>query len=114
MKRRVFLTAKAMTEPWGLTPGASGSIEASLTQTFFIPRTCPKLSAAQRGCSPMGTVEHRCTVITVALVVAKDCCRRAMSAFDHKLVAGELTSGQNQNKGLFLNELIARLVERLG
>ncbi len=37
---------------------------------------------------------------------------RAMSAFDHKLVAGELTSGQNQNKGLFLNELIARLVER--
>jgi hypothetical protein len=37
---------------------------------------------------------------------------RAMSAFDHKLVRGELTSGQNQNKGLFLNELIARLVER--
>ena len=37
---------------------------------------------------------------------------RAMSAFDHKLVAGELTSGQNQNKGLFLNELIARLIER--
>jgi hypothetical protein len=36
----------------------------------------------------------------------------AMSAFDHRLVAGELTSGQNQNKGLFFNELIARLIER--
>ncbi len=36
----------------------------------------------------------------------------AMSAFDHRLAAGDLTSGQNQNKGLFFNELIARLVER--
>jgi hypothetical protein len=36
----------------------------------------------------------------------------AMSAFDHLLAAGELTSGQNQNKGLFFNELIARLIER--
>jgi hypothetical protein len=36
----------------------------------------------------------------------------AMSAFDHCLVAGELSSGQNQNKGLFFNELIARLIER--
>lgn len=36
----------------------------------------------------------------------------AMSAFDHRLAAGELTSGQNQNKGLFFNELIARLIER--
>lgn len=36
----------------------------------------------------------------------------AMSAFDQRLVAGQLTSGQNQNKGLFFNELIARLVER--
>jgi hypothetical protein len=36
----------------------------------------------------------------------------AMSAFDHRLAAGELTSGQNQNKGLFFNQLIARLVER--
>lgn len=36
----------------------------------------------------------------------------AMSEFDQRLVAGELTSGQNQNKGLFFNELIARLIER--
>lgn len=36
----------------------------------------------------------------------------AMSAFDHRLAAGELTSGQNQNKGLFFNELVARLIER--
>ena len=36
----------------------------------------------------------------------------AMSAFDQRLAAGDLTSGQNQNKGLFFNELIARLVER--
>lgn len=37
---------------------------------------------------------------------------RAMSEFDRVMNAGELTSGQNQNKGLFFNELIARLVER--
>jgi hypothetical protein len=37
---------------------------------------------------------------------------RAMSAFDHRLAAGELTPGENQNKGLFFNELVARLVER--
>jgi hypothetical protein len=36
----------------------------------------------------------------------------AMSAFDRRVAAGDLTSGENQNKGLFLNELIARLVER--
>jgi hypothetical protein len=36
----------------------------------------------------------------------------AMSAFDHRLAAGDLTSGQNQNKGLFFNQLIARLIER--
>jgi len=36
----------------------------------------------------------------------------AMSSFDRLLAAGQLTSGQNQNKGLFFNELIARLVER--
>ena len=36
----------------------------------------------------------------------------AMSAFDRHVAAGELTSGENQNKGLFFNELIARLVER--
>jgi hypothetical protein len=36
----------------------------------------------------------------------------AMSAFDHRLAAGKLTSGQNQNKGLFFNQLIARLIER--
>lgn len=36
----------------------------------------------------------------------------AMSAFDTALSKGELTGGQNQNKGLFFNELIARLVER--
>jgi hypothetical protein len=36
---------------------------------------------------------------------------RAMSAFDHRVAAGEFKSGENQNKGLFFNELIARLVE---
>jgi hypothetical protein len=36
----------------------------------------------------------------------------AMSAFDHRVAAGDFTSGENQNKGLFFNELIARLVER--
>lgn len=36
----------------------------------------------------------------------------AMSAFDQELVLGRLTSGQNQNKGLFFNELVARLIER--
>lgn len=36
----------------------------------------------------------------------------AMSSFDAALAAGKLTAGQNQNKGLFFNELIARLVER--
>src|SRR6266581_934562 len=35
-----------------------------------------------------------------------------MSAFDRRMAAGEFTSGQNQNKGLFFNELIARLLER--
>lgn len=37
---------------------------------------------------------------------------RAMSAFDRKVAAGDFTSGENQNKGLFFNELVARLVER--
>jgi hypothetical protein len=37
---------------------------------------------------------------------------RAMSAFDALMAAGQLTGGENQNKGLFFNELIARLVER--
>jgi hypothetical protein len=36
----------------------------------------------------------------------------AMSAFDHRVAAGDFTSGQNQNKGLFFNELVARLIER--
>lgn len=36
----------------------------------------------------------------------------AMSAFDSRVAAGEFGSGQNQNKGLFFNELVARLVER--
>jgi len=36
----------------------------------------------------------------------------AMSAFDRRVAAGDFTSGENQNKGLFFNELIARLVER--
>src|SRR5947209_362788 len=35
-----------------------------------------------------------------------------MSAFDRHIVAGDFTSGQNQNKGLFFNELVARLIER--
>jgi hypothetical protein len=37
---------------------------------------------------------------------------RAMSAFDQQMATGVLTAGENQNKGLFFNELIARLVER--
>src|SRR6266566_1814235 len=37
---------------------------------------------------------------------------KAMSAFDHRVAAGDFTSGENQNKGLFFNELVARLVER--
>ena len=37
---------------------------------------------------------------------------RAMSSFDRQVQAGVITPGQNQNKGLFFNELIARLVER--
>jgi len=36
----------------------------------------------------------------------------AMSAFDRLVQAGKVSSGENQNKGLFFNELIARLVER--
>jgi len=36
----------------------------------------------------------------------------AMSEFDHHIARGDFTSGQNQNKGLFFNELVARLVER--
>lgn len=36
----------------------------------------------------------------------------AMSEFDRLRVAGQLTSGQNQHKGLFFNELIVRLLER--
>ena len=36
----------------------------------------------------------------------------AMSAFDQVRAAGGLTSGQNQNKGLFFNELTGRLLER--
>lgn len=36
----------------------------------------------------------------------------AMSAFDRLIAAGQLTAGENQNKGLFFNELMARLVER--
>lgn len=36
----------------------------------------------------------------------------AMSAFDALQAQGLLSSGQNQNKGLFFNELIGRLLER--
>lgn len=36
----------------------------------------------------------------------------AMSAFDTLQAAGDLNSGQNQNKGLFFNELIGRLLEQ--
>lgn len=36
----------------------------------------------------------------------------AMSAFDKEQAAGHLTSGQNQAKGLFFNEVIALLIER--
>lgn len=35
-----------------------------------------------------------------------------MSAFDIVHAVGGLTSGQNQNKGLFFNELIGRLLEQ--
>ncbi|HUZ88302.1 MAG TPA: hypothetical protein VMU49_00550 [Candidatus Acidoferrales bacterium] len=37
---------------------------------------------------------------------------KAMSAFDRLVQAGNVSSGENQNKGLFFNELVARLVER--
>lgn len=37
---------------------------------------------------------------------------QAMSAFDTLQDAGELSSGQNQNKELFFNELMGRLLER--
>ena len=57
-----------MTDACGFTPGASGSSDASFTYTFRAPWTWPKLSAAQRRVfSPIGTVEQRCTVITLAL-----------------------------------------------
>jgi len=36
----------------------------------------------------------------------------AMGAFDRQVAVGKFTSGENQNKGLFFNELVARLVER--
>ena len=36
----------------------------------------------------------------------------AMGAFDELQAAGELTSGNYQNKGLFFNDVIARLIER--
>lgn len=36
----------------------------------------------------------------------------AMSAFDREQAAGSLTSGHNQHKGFFFNEVIARLIER--
>jgi hypothetical protein len=36
----------------------------------------------------------------------------AMSEFDQLRAAGVITSGQNQTKGLFFNELIVRLLER--
>jgi hypothetical protein len=36
----------------------------------------------------------------------------AMGAFDTLQAAGQLSSGQNQNKGLFFNELMGRLLER--
>ncbi len=35
----------------------------------------------------------------------------AMSVFDTRQATGQLSSGQNQNKGLFFNELIGRLLE---
>ncbi len=36
----------------------------------------------------------------------------AMSDFDRGRVAGKITAGQNQSKGLFFNELMVRLLER--
>jgi hypothetical protein len=52
-----------------LTPGASGSNEASLTYRFVEPWTRPKLSVAHRRVSsPIGAVEQRWTVITLALL----------------------------------------------
>lgn len=36
----------------------------------------------------------------------------AMSEFDRLRANGQITSGQNQNKGFFFNELIVRLLER--
>ena len=59
-----------------------------MTRTFVVPRTRPWLSAAERRSrSPNGTVEHRCTVITlarpaenVARIVARSAARRTTGA----------------------------------
>ena len=57
-----------MTVPCGLTPGAVGSNEASLTQTLVVPCTRPnELAPHFSKSSPIGTVEQRWTVMTLAL-----------------------------------------------
>ena len=56
--------ALVMIVPWGLTPGASGTSEASPTRRFSNPHTRPKLSAPVRErSSPMRTLDVRWTVM---------------------------------------------------
>ena len=77
----------------GVAPGALGSSEASLTKIRSLPNTWPNESAPQRPrCSPSGTVEQRCTVITLALVAAKRSVRVARSARPR-------TTGAPRNEG---------------
>ena len=66
-KWSLLRAAIAMIVPCGLTPGASGSSDASFTRRFVKPHTRPKLSAPVRSrFSPMRTVDVRCTVIRLA------------------------------------------------
>src|SRR5262249_4537418 len=86
-KCRALRTAKAITEPCGLTPGASGSSEESLTCTLLVPRTRPKLSVAAVRSSPSGAVEHRWTVITLARLALNVASMVARSARERTIGA---------------------------
>ena len=69
-----------MTVACGLTPGASGSSEASLTHTLVVP-TGPgrTVGRGRRRDRPIGTVEQRCTVITLARLAENVACIVARS-----------------------------------
>ena len=61
--------------------GRVGQQRGVVDPDVVVPRTSPKLSAAERGPSPKGTVEHRCTVITLARATREACaCIAARSA----------------------------------